>query len=83
MCATSLAKSRLAGVFDVGVQAQKCDCLLKVGSVEVGNVEGNREDASVLEVACQLRKNLKINKGIALELERYGLGCPFVALYSW
>ncbi|KAF8940728.1 hypothetical protein BGZ58_005056 [Dissophora ornata] len=63
--ASALSKSRLADVFEMGTLPQKCDGLLKVGSVEVGNFEYNRVGASSQEVACQLRENIKINKSMS------------------
>ncbi|KAF9393661.1 hypothetical protein BGZ94_006764, partial [Podila epigama] len=67
--ASALSKSKLADVFETGTTARKCDGLLSVESVEVGNFECKRAGASRQEVACQLRKNIKINKSILLELE--------------
>ncbi|KAF9355029.1 hypothetical protein BGX26_007059 [Mortierella sp. AD094] len=74
--ATTLSKSMLAEVFETGNTTRKCDCLLTVDGLEVGNFEAKRESSSVLEAAVQLRKNAKINKSILLELEKYELECP-------
>ncbi|KAI7826190.1 hypothetical protein BC939DRAFT_447189 [Gamsiella multidivaricata] len=74
--ATALSKSQLAKVFDTGFTARKCDCLFTVKGLEVGNVEAKRISAPKLEVAFQLRKNIKINKSILLQLEKYGVECP-------
>ena len=73
-----MSKSKLADVFETGTTARKCDGLLSVGLVEVGNFEFKRTGASKLEVACQLRKNIKINKSILLELEKYELESPLL-----
>lgn len=51
---------------------------MTVGPIEVGNLECKRVGASKAEVACQLRKNIKINKSILLQLEEYGLECPLL-----
>ncbi|KAF9080807.1 hypothetical protein BGX27_005227, partial [Mortierella sp. AM989] len=67
--ATTLSKSMLAEVFETGNATRKCDCLLSVDGLDVGNFEAKRECASDQEVAVQLRKNAKINKSILLELE--------------
>ncbi|KAG0365904.1 hypothetical protein BGZ54_006071, partial [Gamsiella multidivaricata] len=67
--ATALSRSRLADVFNTGANARKCDCLLTVGGLEVANFEYKRGTANKQEVAFQLRKNLKINKSILLELD--------------
>ncbi|KAF9994338.1 hypothetical protein BGZ79_000913 [Entomortierella chlamydospora] len=74
--ATALSKSQLAKVFDTGTTARKCDCLFTVKGLEVGNVEAKRISATKLEVVFQLRKNIKINKSILLQLEKYGVECP-------
>ncbi|KAI1292619.1 hypothetical protein EDD11_008711 [Mortierella claussenii] len=74
--ATTLSKSQLAKVFDTGAMARKCDCLFTVKGLEVGNVEAKRNSATKFEVGCQLRKNIKINKSILLQLEKYGVECP-------
>ncbi|KAF9150087.1 hypothetical protein BGX20_005806 [Mortierella sp. AD010] len=74
--ATTLSKSQLAKVFDTGTTARKCDCLFTVKGLEVGNVEAKRISATKLEVMFQLRKNIKINKSILLQLEKYGVECP-------
>ncbi|KAG0325514.1 hypothetical protein BGZ99_000568 [Dissophora globulifera] len=74
--ASALSKSKLADVFETGTTARKCDGLLSVNAVEVGNFEFKRAGASKLEVACQLRKNIKINKRNLLELDKYELECP-------
>lgn len=42
----------------------------------VGNIEAKRNSATKLEVVCQLRKNIKINKSVLLQLEKYGVECP-------
>ncbi|KAF9997788.1 hypothetical protein BGZ79_008521, partial [Entomortierella chlamydospora] len=76
--ATSLSKSLLAQVFETGATARKCDCILSIDGLEVGNFECKRAGASKQEVAFQLRKNLKINKSILRELEKYGLECPLL-----
>ncbi|KAF9136535.1 hypothetical protein BG015_003097 [Linnemannia schmuckeri] len=76
--ASTLSKSKLAEVFDTGTQPRKCDGILRVGPIEVGNFEVKRAGASRQESACQLRKNIKINKSILLELEKYGLECPLL-----
>jgi len=47
-----------------------------VKGLEVGNIEAKRNSATKLEVVCQLRKNIKINKSILLQLEKYGVECP-------
>ncbi|KAG9070683.1 hypothetical protein KI688_008222 [Linnemannia hyalina] len=44
----------------------------------VGNIECKKAGSAKVEVASQLRKNLKINKSILLELERYELECPLL-----
>ncbi|GJJ70084.1 hypothetical protein EMPS_02433 [Entomortierella parvispora] len=74
--ATTLSKSKLAMVFDTGTTTRKCDFLFTVKDLEVGYVEAKRSTASKIEVASQLRKNIKINKSILLELEKYGVDCP-------
>ncbi|KAF8931609.1 hypothetical protein BGZ47_011754 [Haplosporangium gracile] len=70
--ASALSKSKLADVFETGITARKCDGLLSVNLVEVGNLEFKHMGASKLDVACQLRKNMKINKSILLELDKNG-----------
>jgi len=57
---------------------RKCDGLLTVNLIEVGNFEVKRAGASKLEVACQLRKNVKVNKSILLKLDKYELECPLL-----
>jgi hypothetical protein len=47
-----------------------------VKGLEVDNIEAKRNLASKLEVECQLRRNIKINKSILLQLEKYGVECP-------
>ncbi|KAI8597785.1 hypothetical protein EDD21DRAFT_206525 [Dissophora ornata] len=74
--ATALSKSQLAQVFDTGTMARKCDCLFMVKGLEVGNFEAKRSTATNFEVVSQLRKNIKINKSVLLELEKYGVECP-------
>ncbi|KAF9919724.1 hypothetical protein FBU30_010615 [Linnemannia zychae] len=74
--ATALSKSKLASVFEIRTIPRKCDRLLCVDTVEVGSFEYKRTGSSKQEVACQLRKNIKINKSISLELEKPGLECP-------
>ncbi|KAG0051954.1 hypothetical protein BGZ83_003173 [Gryganskiella cystojenkinii] len=74
--ASALSKSKLADVFDMGTMPRKCDGILSVDSIEIGNFEFKRASASKLEVACQLRKAIKINKSILLELDKYELECP-------
>ncbi|KAF9948568.1 hypothetical protein BGZ65_007981 [Modicella reniformis] len=44
--------------------------------LEVGNIEAKRISAPKLEVMFQLRKNIKINKSLLLQLEKYGVECP-------
>ncbi|KAG0008454.1 hypothetical protein BGZ80_003428 [Entomortierella chlamydospora] len=39
--ATSLSKSLLAQVFETGATARKCDCILSIDGLEVGNFESN------------------------------------------
>lgn len=51
---------------------------MTVGPIEVGNMECKRVGASKAEVACQFRKNIKINKSILLQLEEYDLECPLL-----
>lgn len=41
-------------------------------------MECKRVGASKAEVACQFRKNIKINKSILLQLEEYDLECPLL-----
>ncbi|KAI7832533.1 hypothetical protein BC939DRAFT_433673 [Gamsiella multidivaricata] len=74
--AATLSKSQLATIFSTGNSTRKCDCILKVGGLEVGNFEAKRAKASMEDVAVQRLKNIKINKSILLELGRYGLECP-------
>ncbi|KAF9939828.1 hypothetical protein BGZ65_009264 [Modicella reniformis] len=74
--ATTLSKSMLSEAFDTGATTRKCDCLLTVDGIEVGNFEAKRESTSSIDVAVQLRKNAKINKSILLELKKYGIECP-------
>ncbi|KAF9918739.1 hypothetical protein FBU30_011287 [Linnemannia zychae] len=76
--ASALSKSKMADIFETGTSARKCDGLLSVSLVEVGNFEFKRDGASKPEVACQLRKNIKINKSILLELDKYELECPLL-----
>ncbi|KAG0336144.1 hypothetical protein BG000_006887 [Podila horticola] len=76
--ASALSKSKLAEVFETNTSPRKCDGLMTVGPIEVGNLECKRVGASKAEVACQLRKNIKINKSILLQLEEYGLECPLL-----
>ncbi|KAF9944995.1 hypothetical protein BGZ65_011323 [Modicella reniformis] len=76
--AAALSKSQLEAVFDTGSSTRKCDCLLTVGNVEIGNFESKRASSPKVDVASQLRKNMKINKSILLELERYELECPLL-----
>lgn len=57
---------------------RKCDGLMTVGPIEVGNLECKHAGASKVEVACQFRKNIKINKSILLQLEEYDLECPLL-----
>ncbi|KAG0032510.1 hypothetical protein BGZ82_006502 [Podila clonocystis] len=76
--AFALSKSKLADVFETNTSPRKCDGLMTVGRIEVGNLECKRVGASKTEVACQLRKNIKINKSILLQLEEYGLECPLL-----
>ncbi|KAF8942856.1 hypothetical protein BGZ47_006072 [Haplosporangium gracile] len=71
--ASTLFKSKLPEVFKTGTQPRKCDGILRVGPIEVGNFEVKRAGSSRQESACQLRKNIKINKSILLGLEKYGL----------
>jgi len=52
--------------------------LLTAGGIEIGNFECKKAGSAKVEVASQLRKNLKINKSILLELERYELECPLL-----
>ncbi|KAF9397630.1 hypothetical protein BGX21_008654 [Mortierella sp. AD011] len=56
--------------------ARKCDCLFMVKGLEVGNFEAKRSAATNFEVVSQLRKNIKINKSVLLQLEKYGVECP-------
>ncbi|KAF9559905.1 hypothetical protein EC968_006409 [Mortierella alpina] len=45
--------------------------------IEVGNIEAKRSSATKFEVMSQLRKNIKINKSILLQLEKYdAIECP-------
>ncbi|KAG0354803.1 hypothetical protein BGZ54_001477, partial [Gamsiella multidivaricata] len=74
--ATTLSKSALAEAFDTDNATRKCDCILAVDGLEVGNFEAKRESSSSIDIAIQMRKNAKINKSILLELEKYGLECP-------
>ncbi|KAF9902892.1 hypothetical protein BX616_001778 [Lobosporangium transversale] len=74
--ATTLSKSMLAEAFNTGCNTRKCDCLLTVDGMEVGNFEAKRGSCGPIDVAVQLRKNAKINKSILLELEKHGIGCP-------
>ncbi|KAF9424681.1 hypothetical protein BGZ76_003473 [Entomortierella beljakovae] len=74
--ATALSKSQLSKVFDIGTSARKCDCIFTVKGLEVGNIEAKRNSATKFEVMCQLRKNIKINKSILLQLEKYEVECP-------
>ncbi|GJJ67730.1 hypothetical protein EMPS_00076 [Entomortierella parvispora] len=74
--ASALSKSKLADVFEMGTMPRKCDGLLSVDSFEIGNFEFKRASAPKLEAACQLRKTIKINKSILLELDKHGLECP-------
>ncbi|KAF9157751.1 hypothetical protein BGX20_003746 [Mortierella sp. AD010] len=74
--ATSLYKSQLSEVFEVGKEARKCDCLLKVDGLEVRNFEAKREGCTQIEAAVLLRKNSKIVKSIFLQLKRFGVDCP-------
>ncbi|KAF9203517.1 hypothetical protein BGZ49_006319 [Haplosporangium sp. Z 27] len=76
--ATTLSKSKPSAIFEIGTSPGKCDCLLTVGSVEVGNFECKRASASKLDVAVQIRKNIRINKNILLELQKYRLDCPLL-----
>ncbi|KAF9179632.1 hypothetical protein BGZ51_006769 [Haplosporangium sp. Z 767] len=76
--ATALSKSKLEAVFDTGSSPRKCGCLLTAGGVEIGNFEYKKAGSPKVDVASQLRKNMKINKSILLELERHGLQCPLL-----
>ncbi|KAF9153937.1 hypothetical protein BGX20_004803, partial [Mortierella sp. AD010] len=74
--AANLSKSQLANIFNVETTVRKCDCILKVGKIEVGNFEAKRRTASQVDVMAQRLKNIKINKSIALEMEKLGMECP-------
>ncbi|KAI7816795.1 hypothetical protein BC939DRAFT_497123 [Gamsiella multidivaricata] len=74
--ATAVSKSALAEVFEVGKEARKCDCLLRVDGLEVGNFEAKRQGCPWIEAAVQLRKNSKIAKSIFLQLEHLGVSSP-------
>ncbi|KAF9997084.1 hypothetical protein BGZ79_009189 [Entomortierella chlamydospora] len=73
---TVISKSALAEVYGIGKEARKCDCLLTVDGLEICNFEAKRKGTNATDVAIQLRKNSKIAKSIALELEHLGIGCP-------
>ncbi|KAF9934267.1 hypothetical protein FBU30_002685 [Linnemannia zychae] len=68
--ATALSKSKLASTFEIGTIPRKCDSIMCVDTVEIGNFEYKRTGSSKQEVACPLRKNIKINEVISLELEK-------------
>ncbi|KAF9374107.1 hypothetical protein BGX21_004236, partial [Mortierella sp. AD011] len=74
--ATKLSNSDLSSVFQANSVPRKCDCILTVDGLEVANFEAKKEAASNMDKAVQLRKNIKINKSILLELEKYNIECP-------
>ncbi|KAF8923708.1 hypothetical protein BGZ58_002630 [Dissophora ornata] len=67
--AAGLSKSELSEVFDTSATTRKFDCILGVAGLQVGNMEAKRARASKQDVALQLRKPLKINKSIMLEMD--------------
>ncbi|KAF8979051.1 hypothetical protein BGZ52_005313 [Haplosporangium bisporale] len=71
--ASTLSKSMLADVFEMNTSPRKCNGLMTVGPIEVRNLKCKRVGASRAEVACQLKKNTKINKSILLQLQEYDL----------
>ncbi|KAF9949184.1 hypothetical protein BGZ65_007526 [Modicella reniformis] len=76
--AAALSKSKFEAVFDTGSSPRKYDYSLTVGSVEVGNFDCKKAGSPKIDVASQLRKNMKVNKSILLELERYKMECPLL-----
>lgn len=74
--AAKLSSSIVSTFFDTATSTRKCDCILSVDGLEVANFEAKKGACSELDLAIQLRKNIKINKSILLQLERYGVGCP-------
>ncbi|KAF9408076.1 hypothetical protein BGZ76_005934, partial [Entomortierella beljakovae] len=74
--AAALSNSQIATAFDTAATPRKCDCILGVDGVEVGNFEAKRASASKTDVGIMLRKNIKISKSILLNLEKYNVGCP-------
>lgn len=74
--AARLSSSIVSTFFDTATSTRKCDCILSVDGLEVANFEAKKGACSELDLAIQLRKNIKINKSILLQLERYGVGCP-------
>ncbi|KAF9174265.1 hypothetical protein BGX20_000316 [Mortierella sp. AD010] len=74
--ATAISKSALADVYGVGKEARKCDCLLTVDGLEIANFEAKRKGTGTTDLAIQLRKNSKIAKSIALELDHLGVDHP-------
>ncbi|KAF9212703.1 hypothetical protein BGZ59_006402 [Podila verticillata] len=69
--ASTLSKSMLADVFEMNTSPRKCNGLMTVGPIEVRNLKCKRVGASQAEVACQLKKNTKINKSILLQLQEH------------
>ncbi|KAF9193020.1 hypothetical protein BGZ50_008014, partial [Haplosporangium sp. Z 11] len=55
----------IASIFDSGTAARKCDCILGVAGLQVGNFEAKKASASKFDVAVQLRKNMKIAKRLS------------------
>ncbi|KAF8961904.1 hypothetical protein BGZ46_001264 [Entomortierella lignicola] len=74
--AAALSKSQMAAVFDTATTPRKCDCILGIDGLQVGNFEAKRASTCKLDISIMLRKNMKISKSILLSLKKYNVGCP-------
>ncbi|KAG0290029.1 hypothetical protein BGZ96_006497 [Linnemannia gamsii] len=74
--AAALSKSELSQIFNTGTTTRRCDVLLKVAGLEVGNFEAKRMKSTQDEVVVQRLKNQRINKSIQIALEAYKVDLP-------
>lgn len=74
--AATLSKSELSQIFNTGTTTRRCDVLLKVAGLEVGNFEAKRMKSTQDEVVVQRLKNQRINKSIQIALETYKVDLP-------
>ncbi|KAI9241539.1 MAG: hypothetical protein BYD32DRAFT_457717 [Podila humilis] len=81
--ASTLSKSMLADVFEMNTSPRKCNGLMTVGPIEVRNLKCKRVGASQAEVACQLKKNTKINKSILLQLQDIIISAIVFRVRKW